>query len=718
MEIPLTPAVYWTTDGKDGDYLKAEGPVPERPLATLGLALAAVAEARESDHDHVHVVFRGVDGWWVFGFSENRTGRVDLDEIAVRDLPLGADPFAPLTYVIDAAGVTGVVVNENGTCRLRPAVLTPRGEVVPSLGGGPFFTIVSPFRSQILEPPVSVAPVEGFAVPRAMENVSKIVAWTPALAFRPGLSLKTLSSGLRWMSQHLPAHWKIRAVGSRHSWSPVARCEDVTILPGGWSGIVKFKPGELINNPPVDGTPVRVLAGTRIREINQALAARGLAIPVLGGFDGQTIGGVLPTGTHGSVLGHGPLADLICSIDLVKFDGGVLRIEPARAPVTNPAALAGMDPPVELVVDDTTFDAVRIGVGAMGVIHSLVLRTVPKFWLREVRTAMPWNPIKNALRGGNIYKCFLTAAEAAAAWRNPATAEPPGGPAPSAAFPGHPTRSLHFELLWNPYTDHTLITTRHFVGAGEFDKLTKKEPRFFADPPVRNLFRLFGFDPMSDAYSRTDLPELAAEHLGGAAIRILEEIAKDRPEKVPALIDSSISGLVDRNGYIQRSYNVYNIGRAANLLPALSATISVPLRNDMWLQAVDILREIAVGMLKKGIVQTAPTALRFVAKSPALLADPEDCCKFEIIFGGRDATVATYANAIVKEQFRALTAALGANVRLHFGQLIPEGTLDAAPPGGGQWMQQLYPRFGEWCGVRQQLDPGGRGRTKWDQGVF
>ena len=67
------------------------------------------------------------------------------------------------------------------------------------------------------------------------------------------------------------------------------------------SGVTDAKAG-------VDTTNlVEIGSGTTVKEINAQLWAQGKALPVLGGFDGQTLGGVLPTGTHGSVLKAGSL---------------------------------------------------------------------------------------------------------------------------------------------------------------------------------------------------------------------------------------------------------------------------------------------------------------------------------------------------------------------------------------------------------------------------
>ena len=71
-----------------------------------------------------------------------------------------------------------------------------------------------------------------------------------------------------------------------------------------------------------------MLGGTHLRDLNAALDARGLALPQMGGYDEQTIAGVVSTSTHGSGLNWGPFPDFVRSLELVVAGGEVVRIEP------------------------------------------------------------------------------------------------------------------------------------------------------------------------------------------------------------------------------------------------------------------------------------------------------------------------------------------------------------------------------------------------------
>ena len=71
--------------------------------------------------------------------------------------------------------------------------------------------------------------------------------------------------------------------------------------------------------------------------MNAYLDGRGLALSNMGGYDHQTIAGVISTSTHGSGITFGPLNDFVRSLDIVAAGGVVYRIEPSDGP-TDPDA--------------------------------------------------------------------------------------------------------------------------------------------------------------------------------------------------------------------------------------------------------------------------------------------------------------------------------------------------------------------------------------------
>lgn len=407
---------------------------------------------------------------------------------------------------------------------------------------------------------------------RPWHNVGGNQTCTPRLSFWPE-SLEDLITIVR---QAEADGATVRALGSGHSWSDVARTDDYLVYPEkltipllltdyGLRATLAF-PAERL---------VRVQSGMTIRAINDYLDKRNLAFINLGGFDGQTIAGVTSTSTHGSGINFGPLSDFIRSIELVGSGGKVFRVEPSvesgRA-LTDATDFAQAHPDAaqwELIQDDTAFRAVTVGMGCMGLIYSLVLEVRPAFHLRETRTPLKtWPQIKESLKDGRI--------------RN--TPE-------------------HYEFVLNPYEvdgEHRCLET------------TRVETTQSGDGE-RNIFVRY----------RSIL------EIGAWWARVLAWIA---PQSLKRMISTAIEALVDKD-YTEKSFKVFHIGEA-NYLPAISAEFAVPVEGDAYLAAIDRLIEVAeeVGR-KERLYLSAPVAVRFVKRTDSLLSmmNDRDTCMLEVI---------------------------------------------------------------------------------------
>lgn len=159
---------------------------------------------------------------------------------------------------------------------------------------------------------------------------------------------------------------RVTAVGSGHSFTPVAEARDIQLRLDRLTGIVAVEPGGR----------VRVRAGTRLRELSALLAAHGLALENLGDIDVQTLAGALATGTHGTGARFGGLATQVVGLELVRGDGKVVRLGD------------GDGPPVEAAV---------VGLGALGVVTEATLRCVPAFTLHAVEDVAPLDTVLESL---------------------------------------------------------------------------------------------------------------------------------------------------------------------------------------------------------------------------------------------------------------------------------------------------------------------------------
>jgi L-gulono-1,4-lactone dehydrogenase len=349
----------------------------------------------------------------------------------------------------------------------------------------------------------------------------------------------------------------VRACGARHAWSDAALTDGYMILPDRLGGFVELDDGTL-RGESAGLSLARVLGGTHIKALNDELDRRGQALPQMGGYDAQTIAGVVATSTHGSGLRWGAFPDLVRSLDLVIAHGEVVRVEPAGG-ITDPGRFASVfGDSRRLIQDDDTFAAAVCGIGCMGILHAVVIEVREKFWLKEVRTLTTWEDIRETLTEDGVLG-----------------------------------EGDHYELFVNPYArddgKHKLLVTRRADSedpGGEPEDRTRRHPleEFEASLPITGVLLRF-----------------LARHLPSLMIR---------------RFDSVLENMQD-DGYVGVSYKVFNIGEA-NHLPAVSMELCVGLEGNRHLDAVDRLLEIADEQRRSHKrYHTSPFSLRFTKASPA-----------------------------------------------------------------------------------------------------
>ena len=193
----------------------------------------------------------------------------------------------------------------------------------------------------------------------------------------------------------------VRVSGAGHSFTPLVATDGLLLHVDGLSGVVSVDH---------ERRRVRVLAGTRLHELNPALQALGLALPNLGDIDRQTISGAIATGTHGTGARLQGIAAAVCGLTLVLADGSTLDCS------------ADSEPEV--------FAAARVGLGALGVVTEVELQCVPAFRL-------------HAKEGGTSLSGLLPRLQAEADAHD------------------------HLDLHWFPHTDRVLVKRNDRVGQGE-----------------------------------------------------------------------------------------------------------------------------------------------------------------------------------------------------------------------------------------------------------
>jgi L-gulono-1,4-lactone dehydrogenase len=151
---------------------------------------------------------------------------------------------------------------------------------------------------------------------------------------------------------------KVSIAGSGHSFTETALTDGTMLRLDALRGVIDADPSSGL---------VRVAAGTVLRDLNEELAALGLALENLGDIDAQTIAGAISTGTHGTGAGIANLSARVEAMELVTADGKVRELSAASTPT-----------------DADLLRAARIGLGALGAISAVTIRCLPAFTLRRV----------------------------------------------------------------------------------------------------------------------------------------------------------------------------------------------------------------------------------------------------------------------------------------------------------------------------------------------
>ncbi|MGX5680168.1 FAD-binding protein [Schumannella luteola] len=161
---------------------------------------------------------------------------------------------------------------------------------------------------------------------------------------------------------------RIRALGSRHSFSDIADSTELVSLEGMPAAIR------------IDGESetVSLSGGVRYGDLGPVLQSAGWALRNLASLPHISVAGSIATGTHGSGDRNGTLSRAVSSIEYVLADGSLRTISP---------------------VDDD-FDGAVVALGALGVVHRITLDLEPTFDVRQdVYEGLTWSSLLDNLDG-------------------------------------------------------------------------------------------------------------------------------------------------------------------------------------------------------------------------------------------------------------------------------------------------------------------------------
>ncbi len=381
---------------------------------------------------------------------------------------------------------------------------------------------------------------------------------------------------------------RVKAVGSGHSFSGVARPEEV---------VVDLSNLDDLLSADRDTGVVVVGAGTSLHRLNDLLAGLGLALTNLGDIDAQTIAGAISTGTHGTGERFGGIATQVVGLEMVMADSTILWCSPSER--------------------REIWSAARVGLGALGIITKVALRTVPLFTLRAEEGPMPLDELLNR-------------------------------------FEELATTFDHFEAFWFPHTGSAQV---------------KRNTRL---PLAEGLDLLPAWKEWVD-------DELLANRVFGWTV----QLGQRRPSWIRPLNRVAARALGPRS-FTDLSYKVFTSPRRVRFK---EMELAVPRA-----AATEAIRAVVGAVEASGLNIAFPVELRVAAADDVPLSTAS----------GRDSVYLAFHVPASQDHlpyFRLVARVLDDyGYRPHWGKLHD---LDA------ELLRTRYPRFDEFVGLRQALDPDG-----------
>jgi len=189
----------------------------------------------------------------------------------------------------------------------------------------------------------------------------------------------------------------LRAMGSSWSLSKVGVTEHRLINTKNLSLAFTLADRHLSPAYAGDSTKLRfVETGNEIAQVNRYLFDQGLSLKASGSNNGQTLPGVVSTGTHGSAFKFGATQDFVVGIHLITGPSTHVYLQRASYPVVKPSFAAALG--AELKNDDTLFNAALVSFGSFGIIHGLMIEARERFLLHAFRSWHAFDePIKKAI---------------------------------------------------------------------------------------------------------------------------------------------------------------------------------------------------------------------------------------------------------------------------------------------------------------------------------
>lgn len=181
-----------------------------------------------------------------------------------------------------------------------------------------------------------------------IQNFGRNFSFTPKFYFEP----QTEDEVLNILDEH--RFGMVRVIGSGHAWNRGIESEDV------------FLEIKKLDHIKLEGDVVDVGGGVKLKDLLKYLTYRNLMLPAMGGIMQQSVAGLASTGTHGT--GNSSFSHYILSLRVAAYEKtswGEIK-----------AKVFDYDSGEKL-------RAARTSMGCMGVILSIKIKCVPRYFIEE-----------------------------------------------------------------------------------------------------------------------------------------------------------------------------------------------------------------------------------------------------------------------------------------------------------------------------------------------
>jgi len=202
---------------------------------------------------------------------------------------------------------------------------------------------------------------------------------------------------------------RVRASASGHSFTDCALTDGVMIRLDGLTQKLGFDR---------ESGHFKVEGGAVLHDLNRMLDADGVAFENLGDIDRQTIAGSIATGTHGTGEMFQNVSAQVAGLELVAPDGSLVTIDESEPDLLR---------------------AARVSLGALGIVYSATVRTVPAYTINRVDSPKPLAEVLERLdslnAGTDHFEFYVFPGTDVALCRESArTQEPPAPKHPAVVY--------------------------------------------------------------------------------------------------------------------------------------------------------------------------------------------------------------------------------------------------------------------------------------------